>query len=629
MIKTPLRIALCALVCLAALRAGGQPLAGTWSNNGPEGTYQPQLVVDPSNSSVLYLPTSAGLFKSTDGGGHWSRIANAGAFALNRSRPSELLLLDSLAGLRRSNDGGTTWTPLAGPKDSTVHHFSGVTFDGNMPSAILLLERVGPVDRICFGFETLIYRSRDDGGSWGQAFTFGPYCQPDLKSTARFVPDDNAVWIVDLIGSLHKISNGELSTAAVALPSPVNAVGADPRDPQRVYAGVRSGVMRSDDGGGTWAQTSMNSEVTALLVNGAGEVFTRSGTVWFVSGDGGIRWLPFTTSVDLVAVDKSNPLLLYGSLGTELVKSTDHGIQWLSIVNGLLANQVSAVAVDPLRGGRAYAGAGPDLFRTDDGGETSSRIGSIWPRTIQALAIEPLSEKLYAATDGGEVLGSSDGGATWRPLLPGSASPVSLALAASSPGTLYVAREFVGPFYRTSDGGDTWTVVPGVSFVQAVAVDPRDSNVVYADDGTLKKSTDGAATWRTLSLPFSGGEISVLAIDPLDTRNVYIESSVGGLLRSSDAGLTWAPTIQSLISPLAIHPSHPGELLGIGYGGNVLRSLDYGKSWRILPNAPRFLSVLAIDSVEDKVFVGGNTGVFTYSPLTSRAPHRVRPVMSR
>ncbi|MEO6725429.1 MAG: sialidase family protein, partial [Blastocatellia bacterium] len=78
------------------------------------------MVVEPTNSNLIYLATSAGLFRSTDGGQMWTAgtgtnaNGNAQSLVLDTSSPTGSRVLFagvSGAGILRSNDGGMNWTP--------------------------------------------------------------------------------------------------------------------------------------------------------------------------------------------------------------------------------------------------------------------------------------------------------------------------------------------------------------------------------------------------------------------------------------------------------------------------------------------------------------------------------------
>jgi photosystem II stability/assembly factor-like uncharacterized protein len=118
----------------------------------------------------------------------------------------------------------------------------------------------------------------------------------------------------------------------------------------------------------------------------------------------------------------------------------------------------------------------------------------------------------------------------------------------------------IGPFGTLLANHD---VISGQ--VNAIAVDPRDANIVYvgASEGGVWKTTDGGGSWAVLTdtqlvrkLPSgkSKGTLSIgsIALDPSNSLNVYVGTGdpnvafrfVGpslGVFRSTDGGNTWAP----------------------------------------------------------------------------------------
>ena len=85
------------------------------------------MVIDPMHSNILYVGTSAGVFKSIDSGANWRGI-NKGlpassvlTLALNPKDPNIIYTGTEFSGVFKSIDGGETWTPASngiacGPK---------------------------------------------------------------------------------------------------------------------------------------------------------------------------------------------------------------------------------------------------------------------------------------------------------------------------------------------------------------------------------------------------------------------------------------------------------------------------------------------------------------------------------
>lgn len=159
---------------------------------------------------------------------------------------------------------------------------------------------------------------------------------------------------------------------------------------------------------------------------------------------------------------------------------------------------------------------------------------------------------------------------------------------------------------------------------QSLAVSSANPDVVYigTEGNGAFKSTDGGKNWTWLRKGFLIGEscdatqmtygkIYDIAIDPSNENNVYAavtcgpevpDKSVGGLYKSTDAGITWKQKISGLpnvgVNSLAIDPDNP-KIIYIGTNGEkptpersngkptivpggIFKSTDGGESWQTL-----------------------------------------------
>ena len=178
-----------------------------------------------------------------------------------------------------------------------------------------------------------------------------------------------------------------------------------------------------------------------------------------------------------------------------------------------------------------------------------------------------------------------------------------------------------GGVWKTTDGGATFTPIfdgQGSPAIGALAVDPRDSNILYVGTGESNpgagnstfpgdgvwKTTDGGATWQHLGLDPTLA-IGRIVIDPKNPNNIFVAALGGlfarnvdrGVYRSQDGGLTWTKVL--FVSDiagavdLAIDPVDPRRVFAAtwerirmpsqrlygGLGSGLWRSVDGGTTW--------------------------------------------------
>lgn len=147
----------------------------------------------------------------------------------------------------------------------------------------------------------------------------------------------------------------------------------------------------------------------------------------------------------------------------------------------------------------------------------------------------------------------------------------------------------IGP--KPTDAGST-SVTSGR--VNAIAIDPRDNNVVYigAAEGGVWKTTDGGVNWTPLTDAQASLANGAIALDPNNPDTVYVgtgeenfsgDSYYGaGILKSTDGGATWTnivgPFLRDRIGALAIQPGNSQVLLCTSQAG-VWRSANAGVTW--------------------------------------------------
>ncbi len=191
----------------------------------------------------------------------------------------------------------------------------------------------------------------------------------------------------------------------------------------------------------------------------------------------------------------------------------------------------------------------------------------------------------------------------------------------AQPGLAY-ARTDIGGAYRWDDEEERWVPLTdwlgwedwNLYGIESVAPDPVDANRVYLAAGSYTSSVGGRAailrssdqgrSWERTDLPFKLGANEDgrsmgerLAVVPDDNRILYLGTRNDGLWRSDDYGATWS-RVRSFrarglpgVGIAFVLPLTKGTIyVGVADPrGSVVRSVDGGRTWRLVPRQPRGL----------------------------------------
>jgi photosystem II stability/assembly factor-like uncharacterized protein len=330
--------------------------------------------------------------------------------------------------------------------------------------------------------------------------------------------------------------------------------------PKVAYFGATGGgLWKSTDGGQAWAPVT-DGQITSASVGAVGVSETDPNEVIIGTGECEIR----------------------GNImpGDGMYRSTDAGKTWTH-VGFESADAICKVRIDPTNANTVfaavfgkYAVASPDrgvykstdggltwkkvLFRDDSTGAIDVEIDRNNPKVVYA-ALWQAFRKEYTASSGGPGSGlfkSTDGGDTWteithNPGLPsGIDGKIGIAVSPANSNRVYALVENAsGGLFRSDDAGATWTLVNDSHDIRQrafyythVYADPKDENLVYMQNTSLFKSTDGGKTLTALR--GTHGDFHDLWIDPDDGQHMVVGNDGGGAV-TTDGGQHWTPETYS------------------------------------------------------------------------------------
>ncbi|HEY4307519.1 MAG TPA: hypothetical protein VGM82_23800 [Gemmatimonadaceae bacterium] len=477
----------------------------TWKpiNQGLPGVIQANIAVAPSNPRVLYAmvagiaaPTTGGrgggrggapagggvgFYKSTDAGEHWALAVDAasggrgGQPRVIDQRPlvrigggdlptitidpkNENVVYSCSTVFWRTENGGATWSAVRGAPGGDDYQKSWV--NPNDPNILIVVADQGAVV------------SGNRGKSWSNWYT-----QP--TAAMYHVSTDN--------NFPYRVCGGQQDSGSACVDSrsmdgeitfhdwhPVNiqeygVAAPDPKNPDLVYGSQRTNVSLYDRHTGQTSTVGPSAEQR-------GTEFNRNVRTM------PIIWAPLDARV-----------MFYAS--NAVWKTTDNAHSWTRI--------------------------SPDLTRKTwdvpaTVGKYASQVTPSPQGSITALSSSPRDIKvLWAGTDDGNIQKTVDGGTTWTNVTPPSIKAwtrifnmdaghfdTQTAYAAAN---TYRLDDLNPHFFRTHDGGKTWTEInngiAGGNVANAIREDPRQKGLLYAGtDNQVWVSYDDGDHWRSLRL---------------------------------------------------------------------------------------------------------------------------------
>ncbi|MEW5957700.1 MAG: hypothetical protein AB1801_08260 [Chloroflexota bacterium] len=411
------------------------------------------------------------------------------------------------------------------------------------------------------------------------AWTPLPYGQPAPQINALAVADRTLI-AADVQGQIFYSTNeGRLWYRAEAgpTPAPVTWLVAAPDFKQSgvALAGTDgAGVLRTTNGGRTWQPANFGLQDFSVLAMAAAPRWERRELVFLAtvqglyrSPNGGRAWKRADKGLEgaLVQALAVSPdfdrdrTVLAGTETGGIFRSTDGGKSWQPAGSGLsgaadeAAPSINALWLHPDFGVKpvcvAAAGDG-QIFRSDDGGDH-------WQPVARAgaavLCLGGQAEHVYAGLYRDGLLGSADGGQSWQEVAPLAARAITRL---HPGGQGLFAFGPLGQAWVSHEAGQNWQSLPGLpgeTPLLALAAGPIDQAaeiLLAATPAGLWRSTQYGQAWQTV-LPEAGVLTIHFSADFGHDQTVWVGTSVGGVLVSTDAGQTWSER----------QPPQPGQML--------------------------------------------------------------------
>ena len=453
---------------------------------------------DPGNSSNVLAASTLGLLRSTDGGDTWNGYGNVGdAFFTLVADPASATTLYAGnvngSGIFKSTDGGAHWTTI----NKGLPANQGAT--GALPLVLgIAPDPAHPATLYAGTYGNGIYRSTDGGSNWSSA---GSGMRTTYVSALAFEASATLV-AATFGGGVYRSEDGgdTWSPSSAGLDAGIaHALLSDPAAPGTVYAALSDGLYRSADGGGTWQAVNNGLPIapvsalasrpgsprTLLAATLGGGIFkSTDGATWSASSQG-----LADSSISSLVVDPTNPQTLYagtdhsGTASQRLFKSTDGGGTWTQTSLDARQFSLTYLSVNPGNASQVIAGSENVIgyYQSLDAGTTWSVVTTDAAcGGVNAIFFAPAGSTMFLAGTAG-VCRSTDGGKTWALTAPAPLASIETFLAdPSNPAILYAGASpavpgGTGGVFQSLDAGLTWQALgSGLedSAVISLALDP-------------------------------------------------------------------------------------------------------------------------------------------------------------
>lgn len=635
-----------------------------------------QHVIAAQDQALVAVGEKGSILRSRNRGADWSLIAKTGTSANLRKvaavSPTVLVAVGDEGIVIRSTDAGDSWFPvykhsvaLLDVVATDSQHLVAVGEGGiilqsvnggrswNVASNLtyrlsqLLVTHTGAV----LAAGDAIQRADNIGAAWSAAKV--PITSPDGAERMPFTQlieaaDGKLVALGPGRKAQYSLDDGKTWQASAA-PADFNGAELLFRAADGVLAAVIDAqAMRSTDGGLSWspAHAPRSAQLRAGLTLADGTLLAvgRAGTV-LSSGDGGANWTSMPgsgTTETLLDLDAgvNDVLVAVGERGA-ILRSTDGGLSWAAVPYDGRDDRLRRVLSQPAG---PWIAIGQNTILHSDTGENwepaetppindelSDMIAVPVPGAADALAV------VGGAGEIGSLLYSANGGRSWS-------APPARPNKALHGITLHrgilIAVGDNGTILRSNNLGKDWqpAAASGTEHTLMSVISSGNVLVACGEDGTIVRSTDGlGAVWSAVEYQTP----AYVTLDAVVAGRGGVLLAFGErfgdagvrMLRSTDYGATWTPVASPALADTTLSrivKQADGTMIGLG--GRILRSIDDGASWSVVPGGspPNTLTDAVTARDGRLVAVGSDGGVMRETgqhaaPTIRRIVHSYTP----
>jgi photosystem II stability/assembly factor-like uncharacterized protein len=529
------------------------------------------IAVDKINPSNLYFGTGElnysldshygdGIFKSTNEGATWTKIATVTDVGSYISKiivhpvTNNVVFAAGSSGVFKSTNGGANWTNTGAPGGCTM----------------MLMDPVNPLIMYVSagGTNGQVYKTIDGGATWNFAITGLPAAGKGRINIA--ISNINPLVLYasvassstsGLLGLYKTIDGGANWTLQASSPNYLgqqgwydNAVCIKTNDPNTVLAGGLDVYSSTNSGAGLSQKSQWGTANSGIFSHADIHYMVYNGSVLYCCSDGGIY------------------------------KSTNDGTTWTDLNHNISTLQYQSADYDVTNLDKLYGGC------QDNDKETTTNGGANWVQR-----------------------NTGDGGYTI-------VDPVN---------PNYIYGQYVnGTIHRSNNSGVSYTTITptgstGGLFYNPYEMAPGDHNtIVFARADVWKTTSAQTCTTSTgwtqiATTSIIGGSVSAIGISATNTNKIYIGTSNGKIIITTDNGANWSSQPGfPYVTDFAVDNTND-DICFATFGGTsatrVMLTTNGGVNWTNvstgLPNIS-INSVVLRTAAPRMLFVGSDFGVF-------------------
>lgn len=469
--------------------------------------------------------------------------------------------------------------------------------------------------------------SQSDGWQWKN-----PYLQGnDLNS---IVMNGSIGWAVGALGTVMKTTNEGFDWEIIQLGTTdnLNCIYMNELTGDGWIVGNNGSIFYTDNTGETWCKQRSGTDEPLFSISAieGSCPWICGNDIILKSHDKGATWekvyCPFHSYFFSLDQKDCDQVWVSGQQGL-LISTADEGATWQSHPTGVTQNLycVDIVAEGIYR----TCGYGGYILSSADAGTTWVKEYDQTFLYLYNVDTRGIGGPAYAVGGDGTILETSDGGATWNKRESGvftylndvcfqaimhgvyatgwygiilrkeESVDAEFEIMNERPIHFMMGIDFInkdtgwvvggkeidddineGVILRTIDGGETWEVQK-TSPDYFMGVDFINGNEGWAvgNNGNIKHTTNGGATWTTQTSPMAGLLTGVFFIDE---NNGWIvnRDNWGEICHTTNGGSTW--TLQPEYSPNPLNDIffiNPDKGWAVGMDTTIMRTVDGGQNW--------------------------------------------------